>query len=246
MPATSRLTFLYPQLLRSTRAAAQAVPQQWATVESRAAAASRKSHLHSARAKSTFAPRVGKAVAPDTWEKQDPIELPAPGEEPVAEVKQAPADTVPEPATNEATSQTPVEEAAAAAAAAAAQSTAESAATNKPDEPVKAEETASEEPGAPKTREETKAGSPLEAVMHMQPPEDTGLHIPAMSPPPYVHHFDSYSLVKHLEEGGFTPKQAVTSMKAIRSLLAVNLDVALKSLVSKNDIENVSSTTDLL
>ncbi|RCI15160.1 hypothetical protein L249_6422 [Ophiocordyceps polyrhachis-furcata BCC 54312] len=61
-----------------------------------------------------------------------------------------------------------------------------------------------------------------------------------MAPPPYVHHFDSYSLVKQLQGGGYTQQQATTAMKGIRTLLALNLDVAQESLVSKSDVENES------
>ena len=64
---------------------------------------------------------------------------------------------------------------------------------------------------------------------------------PHMTPPSYVHHFDSYSMVRLLEEGGYTPDQAVSAMKAIRTILGGNLDVAQKSLVSKGDVENVGS-----
>lgn len=84
---------------------------------------------------------------------------------------------------------------------------------------------------------ESKPAGALDAVLHMPSPEN--IEHPHMSPPPYVHHFDSYSLVKQLEDGGYTREQAVTSMKAIRKLLAQNLDVAQKSLVSKSDVENV-------
>ncbi|KAL1882022.1 hypothetical protein VTK73DRAFT_3004 [Phialemonium thermophilum] len=61
---------------------------------------------------------------------------------------------------------------------------------------------------------------------------------PHLTPSPYVHHFDSYSLVKQLEAGGWTGPQAITAMKAIRGLLAANLDVAQAGLVSKADVEN--------
>ncbi|PFH55783.1 hypothetical protein XA68_17623 [Ophiocordyceps unilateralis] len=63
---------------------------------------------------------------------------------------------------------------------------------------------------------------------------------PQMAAPPYVHHFDSYSLVKQLQGGGYTQQQATTAMKGIRTLLAQNLDVAQESLVSKSDVENES------
>ncbi|PHH72667.1 hypothetical protein CDD80_4390 [Ophiocordyceps camponoti-rufipedis] len=62
---------------------------------------------------------------------------------------------------------------------------------------------------------------------------------PQMAAPPYVHHFDSYSLVKQLQKGGYTEEQATTAMKGIRALLATNLDVAQESLVSRSDVENV-------
>lgn len=61
---------------------------------------------------------------------------------------------------------------------------------------------------------------------------------PHLTPPPYVHHFDSYTLVKQLTAGGYTLPQAILSMKAIRTLLASNLDVAQAGLVSKADVEN--------
>jgi hypothetical protein len=85
----------------------------------------------------------------------------------------------------------------------------------------------------------TQSCGPLEAVLHMEPPQKVARQHPAMSPPPYVHHFDSYSLVKQLQDGGYSPDQAIEAMKGIRALLAQNLDVAQESLVSKSDVENV-------
>jgi hypothetical protein len=93
---------------------------------------------------------------------------------------------------------------------------------------------------ARQTREAAKQSGPLEAVLHMQAPEKIARTHPAMSPPPYVHHFDSYSLVKQLQDGGYTRNHSITVMKGVRMLLAQNLDVAQKSLVSKSDVENVS------
>jgi hypothetical protein len=72
----------------------------------------------------------------------------------------------------------------------------------------------------------------------MPPPAESEPKHPHLTTPPYVHHFDTYTLVRSLESGGFTQDQAVTTMKAIRSLLAVNLDLAKEGLVSKSDIEN--------
>ncbi|KAK4192018.1 hypothetical protein QBC35DRAFT_485371 [Podospora australis] len=59
-----------------------------------------------------------------------------------------------------------------------------------------------------------------------------------LTPPPYVHHFDSYSLVKHLTSSQYTLAQSIALMKAVRTILAQNLDVAQSDLVSKSDVEN--------
>ncbi|KAL8822828.1 MAG: hypothetical protein Q9191_006444, partial [Dirinaria sp. TL-2023a] len=77
---------------------------------------------------------------------------------------------------------------------------------------------------------------PLDHVLQIDSPEEHKL--PHLQAPPYVHHFDTFTLVKDLEEGGFTEAQSVTLMKAVRSLLAINLDVAREGLVSKSDVEN--------
>lgn len=82
-----------------------------------------------------------------------------------------------------------------------------------------------------------KQGGPMEAVLHMPPP-DMVSH-PHITPSPYVHHFDTYTLVKQLETDGYTKEQATTAMKAIRLLLAHHLEVAQGGLVSKSDVDNV-------
>jgi len=87
--------------------------------------------------------------------------------------------------------------------------------------------------------------APLETVLQMPPPEtqqeENAAKPPHLQTPPYVHHFDTYTLVQRVEEGGFTTAQSITAMKAVRGLLAVNLDIAQAGLVSKSDVENVSS-----
>ena len=85
--------------------------------------------------------------------------------------------------------------------------------------------------------------SPLEEILETEKPKEgteDGLNIPHLHPPPFVHNYDSYTLVKEVEKGGFTPEQAITAMKAVRMLLSNNLEVARKGLVSKSDVENVS------
>jgi len=61
---------------------------------------------------------------------------------------------------------------------------------------------------------------------------------PHINTPRYVHHFDTYSLVKKLEEGGWTQDQAITVMKAVRLILADNLELAQDGLVSQSNVEN--------
>ncbi|KAF2146156.1 uncharacterized protein K452DRAFT_324186 [Aplosporella prunicola CBS 121167] len=61
---------------------------------------------------------------------------------------------------------------------------------------------------------------------------------PHLTTPPYVHHFDTWSLVKQLEGSGFSARQSVSVMKAIRGILGDNLDVARDGLVGKSDVEN--------
>ncbi|KAI1000419.1 hypothetical protein K3495_g7776 [Podosphaera aphanis] len=86
--------------------------------------------------------------------------------------------------------------------------------------------------------------APLETILKRQPPEigdksntSKSLHVHT---PPYIHHFDTYTLVQQVQAGGFTAEQSITAMKAVRSLLAVNLEVARAGLVSKSDVENES------
>ncbi|KAJ5046652.1 uncharacterized protein L3040_003886 [Drepanopeziza brunnea f. sp. 'multigermtubi'] len=83
---------------------------------------------------------------------------------------------------------------------------------------------------------------PTDTVLHMPPPEtveeENAGKPPHLQTPPYVHHFDTYTLVQQVEAGGFTEAQSVTAMKAVRGLLALNLEMARRGLVSKSDVEN--------
>lgn len=64
------------------------------------------------------------------------------------------------------------------------------------------------------------------------------IRAPHIDTPRYVHHFDTYGLVKRLEEGGWDEVHAVTIMKAVRLMLADNMDLAREALVSKSMVEN--------
>ncbi|KAF2238282.1 hypothetical protein EV356DRAFT_518843 [Viridothelium virens] len=100
------------------------------------------------------------------------------------------------------------------------------------------------QPSTTHAEQPTTTIKPLETVLHMEPhsstredPKRNNKH-PHFVTPPYVHHFDTYTLVRALETGGFSQDQAVTCMKAVRSLLALNMDLAREGLVSKSDVEN--------
>lgn len=91
--------------------------------------------------------------------------------------------------------------------------------------------------------------NPLEGVLHMPSPSayltptgptNSGDKPPHLSPAPYVHHFDTYSLVRDLSNGGFGQNNSVIIMKAVRRILQNNIDLAKHSLTSKSDVENES------
>ncbi|KAI9719871.1 MAG: hypothetical protein M1828_006092 [Chrysothrix sp. TS-e1954] len=79
----------------------------------------------------------------------------------------------------------------------------------------------------------------------LPPPEDSAEEKPPhLEAPPYVHHFDTYTLVSSLQDSNtFTPDQSITLMKAVRSLLASHMDLARDGLVSKSDAEMTTYLT---
>jgi len=80
---------------------------------------------------------------------------------------------------------------------------------------------------------------PLDTVLEMaSPAEEEQRKPPHLKTPPYVHHFDTYGLVKDLANSGFTQEQAVTVMKAVRGILLDNMELARQGLVSKSNVEN--------
>ena len=97
-----------------------------------------------------------------------------------------------------------------------------------------------EKDGHSKPAQEPEASTSLEWIN----PNITEEHTPSLQHPPhidtprYVHHFDTYSLVRRLNAGDWTKPQAITVMKSMRLLLNDNLDKARRALVSKSDVEN--------
>lgn len=113
-------------------------------------------------------------------------------------------------------------------------------ATTSPTTPTQAsaEETApptTPAPGPPK-KSDTK---PVDSVLHIPTAAEEESHkAPHLKTPPYVHHFDTYGLVRKLSQSSYTPEQSITIMKAVRQTLLDNMALARKELVSKSNVEN--------
>lgn len=89
-------------------------------------------------------------------------------------------------------------------------------------------------PAAPKTGD----AKPLDSVLHMPGPADEAHKPPHLKTPPYVHHFDTYGLVKQLTKSNYTEAQSISIMKAVRGVLIDNMMLARQGLVSKSNVEN--------
>ncbi|KAI1368427.1 hypothetical protein F5Y08DRAFT_295775 [Xylaria arbuscula] len=230
--STARLTFLYPHLLRAARSAESAATQPAKTrYRSRPCRSTQHTSSFSASARRRQAPfeRHGSAVeplpvAPDVVKLPNPDtstspRLPDPSPDPSSgDHQKGPAESGEGSGElHEKTDPPPSD-------------------VTKEAIPDGKDNTASTAPPKPASDAMQHSGGPMDAVLHMPPPDESP-H-PHISKPTYVHHFDSYSLVKELEAGGYTKAQAITVMKAIRAILAQNLDVAQEGLVGKSDVDN--------
>ena len=101
---------------------------------------------------------------------------------------------------------------------------------------VKAQETTV----PPDSSRPSQLNNPIETVLSMPSPtgESPEEKPPHLQPPPYVHHFDTWSLVQDLSKGGFSQHQSTALMKAVRAILTDNMDLARRGLVSKSNVEN--------
>jgi hypothetical protein len=214
------------------------------------------------RGQSGFAPRVGKGVEPtptkeeaeqsreeaeaDTLQRTESAKLAdrvvgaaqaseAKGESSLADVETIETASLDSITKDAASSQAPTSETEAVTD---SNQTPSSPSSTSPTEVQSAAQTQEAVQAQESAKAEAKADSPLGTILQMGPPSEEEHKSPHLRPPPYVHHFDSYSLVKQLSSGGYTAKQSITAMKAVRSLLAENLDVAQEGLVSKSDVEN--------
>ncbi|KAH8668341.1 hypothetical protein BX600DRAFT_510444 [Xylariales sp. PMI_506] len=214
--STARLTFLYPHLfrpLRLTESTARNAHVRCRKPTAQPGSCAAALSTSSSASRAAFR-RHGKAVEPlPSSPAADALKLPRAAR---------PARASQQQLHNTSTEPTKVEE----------------------NEPAKADSSsATEAPAATSptlqqaaTEEKIQSSGPMDAVLHMPPP-DLAAH-PHISPPPYVHHFDSYTLVKQLEAGGYSKDHAITVMKAVRDRLAHHLSFAQAGLVSKSDVEN--------
>lgn len=263
--STQRLSFLYPHLFRTARLGESAAGTSSGRCRRRAITTPNSPCNHPRRAtasfgtsttskKASFAPRVGKGIEPKplgSVQDAPALESHMTGsKQPLGKVQAAPVleSDVKGATASPAGSSPPAKQGAGTTAA--RESTPEQKkdaaraldpASDPPKETlsspgVSSSEKAKEEGAA----EGKRASGPMDAVLHMEPPENKKPEDkpPQLAPSPYVHHFDSYSLVKQLEVGGYTQTQAITAMKAVRALLAQHLDTAQGGLISKSDVEN--------
>lgn len=89
------------------------------------------------------------------------------------------------------------------------------------------------ESDSPETRQIDEASAEISPDDHAP-----SIQAPHIEPPRYVHHFDTFGLVKRLLDGGWSETQAITIMKSMRLLLRDNLTIAQEALVSKSNVEN--------
>jgi len=241
--STTRLTFLYPHLFRSIRAGDPVINTTCAARQAPRRPDVARCFSTTQRRRKRLIQRHGKAVEPflGVGEASDSVKIFTPdgntSEEPKKATEPAQKDT---PTKSEPTSPGNVlsEETQAAMTMPGDKDNGTPLGKNKNDElptPMQQAATNTAEPAAP-----------LETILHMPPPktqeEENTEKPPHLRTPPYVHHFDTYTLVQQVERGGFTAAQSITTMKAVRGLLAENMDMARRGLVSKSDVENVSES----
>ena len=229
--ATPRLPFLYPNFFRSIKSCE---PTTWRSIRTPPTQKQgRKARLHTSqrRAQDTqhlrYGPAVGESRLPPPTKPAESlysVNSSEPKEEAAkadARQKEAEKDESPPQQTD-------------------SKGDVEVAESGKEDTPLGREETKAG------LTEEDKAAKPepkraLDMVLQIPSPSEikgkADRH-PHLEASPYEHHFDTYSLVQDLIKHGYTEDQAVTLMKSIRLMLAINLDIAKEGLVSKSDTEN--------
>jgi hypothetical protein len=243
--STTRLTFLYPHLFRSFRVNESGANTLRLRARRPQQCLKTRGFASTGRKEQRFVQRHGKAVEPflHHGETADSLKVFTPDEEAkdTGKRKEPRRKSQAQEEDEEGTESDP------APSSSAPLSEETKAAARLPGEngvPVDARPSMDEPTPQPAAANTSDVKPPLETVLQMPPPETAeernAAKPPHLQTPPYVHHFDTYTLVQQVEAGGFTEQQAITAMKAVRGLLALNLDVAKAGLVSKSDVENVS------
>ncbi|KAJ8068444.1 hypothetical protein OCU04_004000 [Sclerotinia nivalis] len=247
--STTRLTFLYPTFFRAIRTSDPIAPR--VRIQSRRASRPQRPRQFGTtqRRRDVFVQRHGKAVEPflKDGENESNVKVFLPEkeveEEEEEDTKGAKVGREPQKANKIKDNDGKAERGPSSAAPLSEEMQAAST-TGDPGVTVRSNTAQGPEQSTHRQQASTNAGkmAPLETVLHMPPPESAeaqnSLKPPHLQTPPYVHHFDTYALVQQVHQGGFTKDQSITSMKAVRELLALNLDVAKEGLVSKSDVEN--------
>ncbi|KAB8291772.1 hypothetical protein EYC80_006567 [Monilinia laxa] len=249
--STTRLTFLYPTLFRGIRASEPISPR--VRIQSGRATRQRSSRQFSTtqRRRDVFVQRHGKAVEPflREGENESNVKVFLPEKEVKEEEEEEDTNSVKvgtkSPKATKAKDDDAIAERGPSSAAPLSEET-QAALRVAGDPGLTARSSLKQGPEQLTPRQQAAANTgkmaPLETVLHMPPPEladaQNSWKPPHLQTPPYVHHFDTFALVQQVQEGGFTKDQSITSMKAVRELLAINLAVAKESLVSKSDVEN--------
>ncbi|KAI1337865.1 hypothetical protein F5Y15DRAFT_146314 [Xylariaceae sp. FL0016] len=233
--STARLTFLYPHLFRGVARFGESATRKTSTRYRKPANNYTRftaALSTSSQAKNAAFERHGSAVEPLPV-PPDVVKLPQPGKGDSSASRTSEAS---EPTDKDRPSQDQGKEKEKESKEEPAEAAAADKSTSTPLGGTGATISASPTPQQAATEARIQESGPMEAVLHMPPPGEYS-H-PHIGTPPYVHHFDSYTLVKQLEAGGYTREQAITVMKAVRGLLAQNLDFAQEGLVSKSDVDN--------
>ena len=228
--ASPRLSFLYPNLWRSVKSCE---PNTWRSIRSPPPQSRpRKASFHrsACRGQDTQHQRYGPAAGTTLPPPEKPSEplFPVPESEPKkASPKPEPDEVKVQPVVDKTEVASPTSE----------QKPLTSTDKRKSDT---AEETAWADLAKQQAAEDQPKKA-LDMVLQIPSPSElkgTAERHPHLEASLYEHHFDTYSLVQDLTKHGNTEDQAVTLMKAIRLMLAVNLDLAKEGLVSKSDTEN--------
>ncbi len=229
--ATPRLPFLYPNFFRSIKSCEPTTWRSIRTPPTQKQGRTARLHTSQRRAQDTQHQRYGPATADARLpppskpaESYYSVSSPEPKKEAAkAEARQKEAEKE-EPLSQQGESEVDVK----------------AAESGKEDTPLGKEETQAG------LTEEDKAADPepkraLDMVLQIPSPSEIkgkAERHPHLEASPYEHHFDTYTLVQDLIKHGYTEDQAVTLMKSIRLMLAINLEIAKEGLVSKSDTEN--------